>query len=172
MIGCSSSGATQIAAAINTTFIDDHTQVLFEGAQRWLAGRLQTAGSETDSAKPAPDHEQALPDGVAAVRAPLIGTVLEVCVRDRDEVAAGSTLCVLESMKMEATVTAPFAGVVTTVEIAANGQIRAYEKDGSFLWQRLMSGSSGFWGPLGGGGREIHVDRHAGSGRKHGAKQH
>jgi len=111
-------------AAVSTTFIDDHTQVLFEGAQRWLAGRLQTAGSATDSAKPAPDHEPALPDGVAAVRAPLIGTVLEVCVRDRDEVSAGATLCVLESMKMEHVVTAPSNGTIAGVFVSPGDVVR------------------------------------------------
>ncbi len=51
--------------------------------------------------------------------------VLSVLVEPGDRVAEGDPLAVVESMKMENTITAPFAGTVVSVEIAANVQVEA-----------------------------------------------
>jgi 3-methylcrotonyl-CoA carboxylase alpha subunit/acetyl-CoA/propionyl-CoA carboxylase biotin carboxyl carrier protein len=59
-----------------------------------------------------------------ALTAPMPGTVLEVRVREGDEVEEGATLGVLEAMKMELALKAPFAGTVTTVGAAAGEQVQ------------------------------------------------
>jgi acetyl/propionyl-CoA carboxylase alpha subunit/acetyl-CoA carboxylase carboxyltransferase component len=59
------------------------------------------------------------------VRAPSPGVVVRVAVAAGDEVAAGQTLAVLESMKMERPVAAPFAGRVRLVNVGANVQVGA-----------------------------------------------
>jgi len=51
--------------------------------------------------------------------------VLSVLVKPGDRVGEGDPLAVVESMKMETTITAPFAGTVACVETAANVQIEA-----------------------------------------------
>ncbi len=51
--------------------------------------------------------------------------VLSVLVAPGDRVAEGDPIAVLESMKMENTVTAPFAGTVASVETAAKVQVEA-----------------------------------------------
>ena len=51
--------------------------------------------------------------------------VLSVLVEPGDRVAEGDPLAVVESMKMENTVTAPFAGTVASVETAAKVQVEA-----------------------------------------------
>ena len=51
--------------------------------------------------------------------------VLSVLVEPGDRVAEGDPLAVVESMKMENTITAPFAGTVASVETAANVQVEA-----------------------------------------------
>ncbi|MCV6968108.1 ATP-binding protein [Mycobacterium bohemicum] len=51
--------------------------------------------------------------------------VLSVLVEPGDWVAEGDPLAVVESMKMETTITAPFAGTVASVEAAANVQVEA-----------------------------------------------
>ncbi|GEL26246.1 pyruvate carboxylase [Pseudonocardia sulfidoxydans NBRC 16205] len=56
-------------------------------------------------------------DGTVAVTVPTTGTVVTVEVGEGDEVAAGTTLLVLEAMKMEHPVVAPTAGVVRRVDV-------------------------------------------------------
>ena len=57
------------------------------------------------------------------VPAPMPGTVLAVAVVEGESVEAGQALGVLEAMKMELTLTAPFAGAVALVGAAAGDQV-------------------------------------------------
>jgi biotin carboxyl carrier protein len=52
------------------------------------------------------------------VRAEIVATVLEVVVREGDEIGEGDTLVLLESMKMEIPVLAEVGGVVTAIKVA------------------------------------------------------
>jgi acetyl-CoA/propionyl-CoA carboxylase, biotin carboxylase, biotin carboxyl carrier protein len=52
------------------------------------------------------------------VRSPMPGTVIALAVSPGDQVAAGQTVAVVEAMKMEHTLTAPFEGVVSSVHVA------------------------------------------------------
>ena len=69
-------------------------------------------------------HRVSRDDG-GVVRSGWPGFVVSVRVKPGDVVAAGDPLMVVESMKMEATISAPFGGEVATVEAAANAQIDA-----------------------------------------------
>jgi biotin carboxyl carrier protein len=51
------------------------------------------------------------------------GTLLDVDVAEGDAVEDGQRLGVLEAMKMELALKAPFAGTVTTVAAAAGDQV-------------------------------------------------
>ena len=51
------------------------------------------------------------------------GRVLDVRTTVGDMVAAGQTLLVLEAMKMEHHMTAPFNGTVTEVHVATDDQV-------------------------------------------------
>jgi acetyl/propionyl-CoA carboxylase alpha subunit/acetyl-CoA carboxylase carboxyltransferase component len=64
-------------------------------------------------------------DDGGVVRCPGPAFVLSVLVAPGDQVTEGDPLAVVESMKMETTVTAPFAGTVASVETAANVQVEA-----------------------------------------------
>jgi biotin carboxyl carrier protein len=50
------------------------------------------------------------------------GLILDVLVKDGDEVARGDTLVVLEAMKMELRITAPYVGRVRRIH-CATGQV-------------------------------------------------
>jgi 3-methylcrotonyl-CoA carboxylase alpha subunit len=52
------------------------------------------------------------------------GRVLALLVKAGDEVAKGAPLVVLEAMKMEQTITAPFAGKVDRVLCEVGEQVR------------------------------------------------
>jgi 3-methylcrotonyl-CoA carboxylase alpha subunit len=61
--------------------------------------------------------------GDGSVKAPMHGKVLELFVRPGEAVASGQRVAVLEAMKMEHTLRAPFAGTVTGVAVAAGAQV-------------------------------------------------
>ena len=52
------------------------------------------------------------------VRAEIVASVLEVVVHEGDQIGAGDTLVLLESMKMEIPVLAEKPGVVTAVKVS------------------------------------------------------
>ena len=97
--------------------------------------RLRVGGRThrvTSVAQP-PDHLVEI-DGIAhrisrdeggVVRAPAPSLVVSVTVAAGDAVAAGAPVVVLESMKMETSVTAPFDGIVTEILVAGNVQVDA-----------------------------------------------
>ncbi|AOZ09800.1 acetyl/propionyl/methylcrotonyl-CoA carboxylase subunit alpha [Cupriavidus malaysiensis] len=63
--------------------------------------------------------------GDGALLAPLTARIVAVHVEEGASVAAGQALVVLEAMKMEHTLVAPFAGVVAELPARAGGQARA-----------------------------------------------
>ncbi len=69
-------------------------------------------------------HQVVRDDG-GVVRAGWPAFVVNVRVQSGEEVVEGSPLVVLESMKMESTVVAPFGGTVASVDVVANAQVDA-----------------------------------------------
>ena len=51
------------------------------------------------------------------------GRLLELFVRKGDSVASGQRLAVIEAMKMEHTLRAPFAGIVAEIAAATGAQV-------------------------------------------------
>ena len=61
--------------------------------------------------------------GAWTLTSPMSGQVAEVRVRNGDEVQAGQTLAVVESMKMNNELTAARAGVVSDLQVAAGERV-------------------------------------------------
>ncbi len=58
------------------------------------------------------------------IEVPITGTIIEVNVKEGDEVKEGDTICLLESMKMENPILAPVSGTVTKVGVAADQTVK------------------------------------------------
>jgi 3-methylcrotonyl-CoA carboxylase alpha subunit len=61
--------------------------------------------------------------GAGAIKAPMHGRLLEIFVQLGDRVAAGQRLAIIEAMKMEHTLSAPFAGTVRAIAAAPGAQL-------------------------------------------------
>ncbi len=77
-------------------------------------------------AVPATRHaDAAMAAGIATFTSPMPGSVIEVAVAEGDHVPAGTTLVVVEAMKMENPVKAPVAGTVTALHVAVGDGVDA-----------------------------------------------
>ena len=88
-------------------------QAAFEAErERWVANGQAEYASDADVAAAGPDSELDLPPGGRAVATSVPGNVWQVAVREGQQVKAGDTLIVVESMKMEFSITAPHDATV------------------------------------------------------------
>jgi acetyl/propionyl-CoA carboxylase alpha subunit/acetyl-CoA carboxylase carboxyltransferase component len=91
------------------------------GEQRYRVLSLAQGYMHLIEVEGVPHHISRADAGI--VRAPGPAMVVSVNVAPGDHVVAGARLAVLESMKMELAITAPFAGVVRQVLVMANAQV-------------------------------------------------
>ena len=88
--------------------------VSFDGAKRWVTINGQTfVLTKSSGAK----RRGAGHDHASELAAPMPGQVRGVNVSQGDAVTKGQTLLVLEAMKMEIRIQAPFDGVVSTISV-------------------------------------------------------
>lgn len=95
-----------MASPLTTTFVDEHVAEIV--ATIPPADEAPTSVAAEDRIR----VEATVPEGHEAVRAPMLGTVIALPVAPGETVAAGSTLMVIEAMKMEHQVAAPVSGVL------------------------------------------------------------
>lgn len=76
---------------------------------------VQSAPAAPAAPKAAPKPAAA---GATAIKAPMQGTIVKVCVKAGDTVKKGDVLCVLEAMKMENDIKAPADGSVASVSVS------------------------------------------------------
>jgi len=116
---------------LTTTFVGKHAEVLADDAARRADLRardaLAVAPTSNSATQPAISPtgltstdrlEPELCLGADAIRAPLIATVLEICVADGEGIGAAQPIFVLESMKMEHVVVSESAGQIAGLFVA------------------------------------------------------
>ncbi|WP_245665308.1 urea carboxylase [Nocardia sienata] len=109
--------ATDIAAT------EERRQAAFTAErQRWEASGELSAQADL-VAEPECVEDLDLPAGAHLVAAPMMANVWRVEVTPGEHVEAGTTLLVLEAMKMELPVVAEVSGTVHTITVAAGDQV-------------------------------------------------
>jgi biotin carboxyl carrier protein len=111
-------------------------EVLEEGPHGPLYGSTSVHGSTVagpsspGSPESPPPHVAAPPAPVATgsehvVKAPIVGTVVQIKVAPGDTVAVNQVLLVMEAMKMETNVASPLAGKVKTIRVSPGDAVKA-----------------------------------------------
>ena len=67
----------------------------------------------------------AAPAGERVVKAPIVGTIIQLKVAPGDQVEVNQVLLVMEAMKMETNVASPLAGKVKTVRVTPGEAVKA-----------------------------------------------
>ncbi|HWC97497.1 MAG TPA: urea carboxylase [Candidatus Sulfopaludibacter sp.] len=92
--------------------------------QRWAESGLDTYREPPDVAAPE-GAEDRVPEGCRAVASPVTASVWNIAVQAGQRVEAGDRLLVLEAMKMEIAVAAPFAGIVERLNCSPGALVSA-----------------------------------------------
>jgi urea carboxylase len=112
--------------AESITAFKTHQQSAFEAErQRWIdSGQLNFSASDEAAATA---DESAIPAGCVALPAHIPGNVWKILTTPGTTVAEGDPLVILESMKMEVTVSATRAGVIREIRCAEGRPVNAGE---------------------------------------------
>lgn len=92
--------------------------------QPQTATPVPQASAPAAAAKPASKPAVA---GASDVVAPMPGTILDIKVKVGDAVEAGSTILILEAMKMENEIAAPAAGTVKAIHVSQGAAVNPGE---------------------------------------------
>lgn len=99
---------------IDNVEYDKHT-VTFTLNGRWCSVEVR---DEQDLLLDRLGFKTAAEIGEGALNAPMPGKILEILVKEGDEVELGQPVAVLEAMKMENELKAPISGVISTIAAA------------------------------------------------------
>ncbi len=88
--------------------------------ERWKIGNVQEENSISDEGEgvldePGMQNAPDLPDGAYAISSDVTGTVWKLLIETRQPVNAGDPVIIIESMKMEITLSAPVSGIVKQI---------------------------------------------------------
>ena len=98
------------------------------------------AHGKRDMANAIPQQQAPLAEGMQAITAPLIGTVVGVEVAVGDSIHPGQPVAILEAMKMEHVVTSGVSGVVREIRVSADQTVL---EDAVLLTVEVADGDAG-----------------------------
>jgi 3-methylcrotonyl-CoA carboxylase alpha subunit len=115
------------------TYAEDGPRVAVDGMSAASDARAFTAGEDVYVLRGGRQTRVRIKDfsavaadlqtGDGVIKAPMHGRVMEIFAAAGDRVASGQRLAVIEAMKMEHTLRAPFAAVVTEVPVSSGAQV-------------------------------------------------
>jgi len=82
-----------------------------------------TKSNPTPDVGPAPLASTVTSDHV--VKAPIVGTIVQLKVAPGDTVAVNQVLLVMEAMKMETNIASPIAGTIKTIRVSPGEAVKA-----------------------------------------------
>ncbi len=91
------------------------------GALQFLDQQVAALGRGRGAASAVPARPLPVPPGHEPIESPHAGSVVEITAREGAAVKAGDLLFVISAMKMESSITAPYAGVIATLASLAVG---------------------------------------------------
>ena len=106
-----------------TTFTQRRDQAFDEELQRWIDSGQINFQSVIPEEQDKQDLE--LPENGSIIESHVAGNVWQILVKPEEEVKEGQTLCIIESMKMEIEITAPYAGKVHSIQCKEGMQVQA-----------------------------------------------
>jgi methylmalonyl-CoA carboxyltransferase small subunit len=116
---------------------DVDVEILEQGSPAPIHGSTSVHSSTVEapvaakaaSAAPAPSAPPAAPaagsSGDRVVKAPIVGTIVQLKVAAGDRVEVNQVLLVMEAMKMETNVATPLAGKVKAVRVSPGDAVKA-----------------------------------------------
>ena len=120
-------------ANAKVTFGEDGAHVTVDGTAAATDGKVFEAGADAYVLRHGRQTRVRINDFVTAateagasdgvIKAPMHGKVLDVLVGVGDRVSGGQRVAIIEAMKMEHTLRAPFAGIVTQVPVHSGVQV-------------------------------------------------
>ncbi|WP_380877288.1 hypothetical protein ACFB49_12190 [Sphingomonas sp. DBB INV C78] len=119
-------GAAFDVAGVTVAIDGDHIWVHLDGETHELVWQDAITHYEEEAGGSADD----------VARAPMPGSVIQVAVAAGDAVAAGETMMIIESMKLETAIKAPRDGVVDAVHVAVG---QTFERDAALVSLELAA---------------------------------
>ncbi|TNV21216.1 urea carboxylase [Buttiauxella sp. B2] len=104
------------------TFQQQRQHAFDEELARWRAEGQFTFDSTLDET---PGNDEYIPDSCCGVESQVAGSVWQWLVEPGEQVKAGQTIGILESMKMEIPITSPVDGVIRTFQRQQGNQVHA-----------------------------------------------
>jgi urea carboxylase len=106
-----------------TKFRHQQQKAFAEERERWAADGSGAVAAEPET-EPVTDELTAPPNG-QLIASPITGNVWSVLAKEGDRVTAGQKVIVVEAMKMEVGVEAPFAGIIKKIAVAPGKLVNA-----------------------------------------------
>jgi len=102
----------------HTRFIEENAMYLVSSSEPHRTGFF--AYSPGENSRPTAGTARVAPEGTVPVRTPMLGRIVSINVSERDLVAVGQSIAVIEAMKMEHEIIAAQSGCVRVVCVSIN----------------------------------------------------